>query len=160
MGIGLILLYTSSTLYHAVRLQKSKKIFQIADHSAIYIKLPAPILFSLITLKDNYGWIILIIIWTLAVAGVIFKFFFTDRLNIISTIIYLAMGWLCVVVLKLLFEVLPLNGFIFLAVGGISYTVGVIFFLWEKLLYSHPIWHLFVLGGSIFHYFTILFYLT
>lgn len=156
-GIALILLYTFSTLYHAVQGSSLKKKFQIADHSAIYIKIAGTYTpFSLLTLKDHYGLLLLAAIWGLAGLGIAFKLIHSAKYNIASTIIYLAMGWLAVVVVDPLFEKLSMEGFIFLLAGGLSYTLGVIFFLWEKLPYSHPIWHLFVLGGSIFHYMAIL----
>lgn len=155
-GITLILLYVFSTLYHAVKSDKLKRKLQIADHAAIYIKIAGTYTpFSLLTLKDNYGWALLVMIWVLAIAGVIFKFIFSDKYNIASTIIYLIMGWLAIIVIKPLFNNLPLEGFILLAAGGLSYTVGVIFFLWEKLPYSHPIWHIFVMAGSTLHYLSI-----
>lgn len=157
-GPALIFMYASSTLYHAVSSQKLKRKFQIADHSAIYVKIAGTYTpFTLLALKENYGLVLLSSIWGLAGAGVIFKLFFTDKYNLTSTVIYLAMGWLAIVAVKPLFLELTRLEFIFLLAGGLSYTVGVIFFLWEKLAYSHPIWHLFVIAGSAFHYFAILF---
>ncbi len=154
---SLILLYTFSTLYHAVSTERLKKKFQIADHAAIYLKIAGTYTpFLLLTIKDSSGQMMLITIWSLTLIGIILKLILGDKYNITSTIIYLGMGWLSILIIKPLYLSLPLNGFIFLTAGGLSYTIGVIFFLWEKLPYSHPIWHLFVMGGSILHYFSIL----
>jgi hemolysin III len=113
----------------------------------------------LVTLRGPWGWWVFGIIWFLAVCGIIFQvFFYSDRLRVISTIIYLLMGWMVVVAIKPLIEGLEINGLWWLLAGGLSYSGGVAFYLWKKLPFAHSIWHLFVLGGSICHFFAVLFF--
>jgi hemolysin III len=158
-GACLTVLYTASTLYHSFRSQKLKKYFQIMDHASIYLLIAGTYTpFTLVHLRGGWGWSLFGVIWGLAVLGVIFKMFFTNRFNLLSTIIYLLMGWLIVIAFKPAVTHIPQGGLYWLLAGGLSYTFGVIFFLWEKLPYSHAIWHLFVLGGSICHFFAMLFY--
>ena len=158
-GACLTILYTASTLYHSFQSQKLKKYFQIMDHASIYLLIAGTYTpFTLVHLRGGWGWSLFGIIWGLAVLGVIFKMFFTNRFNLLSTIIYLLMGWLIVIAFKPAVTHIPQGGLYWLLAGGLSYTFGVIFFLWEKLPYSHAIWHLFVLGGSICHFFAMLFY--
>jgi hemolysin III len=97
-------------------------------------------------------------IWALAIMGVVFKLFFVKKFKVFSTILYLAMGWMALLAIQPLFENLPFEGLVLLVAGGLSYSVGVIFFVWEKLPFSHAIWHLFVMGGSVCHFFAILLY--
>ena len=112
----------------------------------------------LVNLRGPWGWSLFGVIWGLALAGVFFKAFFVSRLRGLSTVIYVLMGWGCVVVLKPLIAAVPLGGLLWLLGGGLFYTFGVIFYLWKRLPYGHAIWHVFVLAGSICHFFAILFY--
>ena len=160
-GITLILMYSASALYHAVRKPFWKRIYKIVDHSAIYLLIAGtytPIL--LVTLHGAWGWTLFGIIWGLALGGLIFKFFFTGRFEYASTIIYLGMGWLAIVAIKPIYHALPADGLAWLAAGGLSYTLGVVFYMWDRLHFGHAIWHLFVLGGSICHFFLILYYVV
>lgn len=158
-GSSLIILYTSSTLYHSFQRQKIKDLFEIFDHSAIYILIAGTYTpFALITLNGRLGWIIFSVVWGLAAIGIIFKIFFVKRFRILSTILYIAMGWLVVFAMEPLVTNLDFWGVVWLVIGGILYTVGTIFYVWRKIPYHHAIWHLIVLAGSICHFFSVFFY--
>jgi hemolysin III len=159
-GATLIILYLASTLYHSFRNKRVKKIFKILDHSTIFLLIAGTYTpFLLISLRGVWGWILFGVIWGLAVSGIVFKALFINRFRKLSVLIYILMGWLCVVAIKQMVVRIPLGGLIGLTAGGVLYTTGVIFYAWRKLKFSHAIWHLFVLGGSICHYFSIFFYL-
>ncbi len=158
-GATLVLLFTSSTLYHSFRGERVKHAFRIVDHASIYLLIAGTYTpFLLVNLRGGWGWSLFGVIWGLALAGIVFQIFFVQRFRLAQTLIYLAMGWLVVIAAKPLFASVPKAGLLWLLLGGLSYTVGAIFYLWKKLPYHHAIWHLFVLGGSICHYFAILFY--
>lgn len=152
-GTTLILLYLSSTLYHTMSSPRTKSFFQILDHAAIYLLIAGtytPI--TLVTLRGPKGWVLFGIVWAMAIAGVCIKGFMkNNREHWISTALYLVMGWLAVFVLGPLIKALPTPGLIMLVAGGLSYTFGVIFFVWRKLRFNHALWHLFVLSGSTLH---------
>ena len=158
-GATLVLLYAASTLYHAFRSPRVKRVFKIIDHSAIYLLIAGTYTpFTLITMRGPWGWTLFGLVWGLAVAGIVFKTFFVDRFIIASTVVYLAMGWLVVIAIKPVSAMVPSGGLLWLLAGGLCYTIGVAFFAAPRLRYGHAIWHLFVLGGSISHYFAVLFY--
>ncbi len=158
-GATLIILYLFSTLYHSFQNQKVKSIFKILDHSAIYLLIAGTYTpFALVTLRGKLGWTIFGITWGLAVLGVIFKAFFIKRFKVISTLTYVLMGWVIVFAFKPLVANLSIEGIRWLVTGGVLYTVGSIFYLFKKIPYNHAIFHLFVLAGSICHFFSILFY--
>jgi len=158
-GSSLVFLYLSSTLYHSIQKPRLKYIFRIIDHSAIYMLIAGTYTpFMLVTLQGPRGWTMFGIIWALALVGIAYKIFFINRHVVISTLFYLLMGWLIVFSIGDLFANLPLNGIILLGAGGLSYTLGMIFYAFKDKLLMHAIWHLFVLGGSICHFFAILFY--
>lgn len=158
-GITLILLYSASTLYHSFQRPRLKKIFKILDHSCIYLLIAGTYTpFLMVTLRGVLGWTMFAVIWILAVSGVIFKVFFVHRFKIISTIAYVLMGWIVIFAIKPLLDSLQSGGVIWLVAGGLAYTLGVIFYVWKKLPFHHAIWHLFVLAGSICHFFAVLFY--
>ncbi|SHH45847.1 PAQR family membrane homeostasis protein TrhA [Thermosipho atlanticus] len=153
----LFILYISSTLYHSITHKKTKYVFEIFDHASIYLLIAGTYTpFSLITLKGTLGWVIFSVVWILAILGIIYKIFFVKKFVIFSTLLYIAMGWLIIFALKPLSQNLNSKGMIFLFAGGILYTLGTIFYIWRKLPYHHAIWHIFVLGGSILHFFAIL----
>ncbi|MFO7819482.1 MAG: hemolysin III family protein [Halanaerobacter sp.] len=159
-GATLVLLYLSSTLYHSFPPGRVKKIFKIFDHAAIYLLIAGtytPI--TLVTLRGTLGWGIFAVVWIIAIIGISFKIFFVDRFKILSTVLYIIMGWLIVIAIKPLFLSLNQTSKIFLVLGGVLYTVGTIFYAWRSLKYHHAVWHLFVLAGSICHFFTMLFLL-
>ncbi len=159
-GTTLILLYLSSTLYHGFPDGKLKKIFKVMDHSSIYLLIAGsytPIV--LVSMQGAWGWTVFGIVWVMAVAGITAKIFLTGKYSRISILFYIIMGWLIVFAIKPVLQTVPLKLIIWLLLGGLSYTFGIIFYAWEKMPYNHTVWHLFVLGGSITHFFGILFYL-
>jgi hemolysin III len=158
-GATLILLYSASTLYHSCRKPRLKSAFKILDHSCIYLLIAGTYTpFLLVTLRGAVGWTMFAVIWVLAFAGVIFKFFFVHRFNILSTLAYIFMGWMIIFVIKPLMDSLPTGGIVWLVAGGLAYTLGTIFYAWNKLPFNHAIWHLFVLAGSACHFFAVIFY--
>lgn len=160
-GATLILMYTASTLYHSFFTVNVKQYFKIFDHSAIYLLIAGTYTpFTLIMLPGTTGLILFCVIWCLALAGIVFKVFFTGRFKILSTLIYLFMGWLVIGAFKPMVEHVPEGGLYWLMAGGLLYSLGVIFYLWKRIPYQHAIWHLFVLGGSICHFFAILLYVA
>lgn len=157
-GVSLVLLYTISTLYHSLRGQKVKKVFQIMDHSSIYILIAGTYTPLLLTvLRSPSGWVIFGVIWGLAITGVAIQPFVINKNNLLSTIIYIIMGWLIMVEFNKLAIVVPKISLLFLVIGGILYTVGAGLYMIKKIPYNHGIWHLFVLAGSVCHFFTIIF---
>ena len=156
-GAGFLMVYTFSTLYHSFHKPAVKKFLQKLDHISIYYLIAGSYTpFILAYVNDMKGLILLAVLWFLALAGTIFKIFFTGKYDLISTLIYLAMGWLFLAVADSFFQRFPMDCLIMVISGGISYTIGVIFYRWESLPYHHAIWHIFVLGGSICHYFAVL----
>jgi hemolysin III len=158
-GCSLALLYGASTLYHYVRSPKLKHYMRIFDHSAIYVLIAGSYTpFALITLRHHGGIALLAIVWGITLAGIVFKLFFTHRFNFLSTMLYLGMGWLAVTMYQPLVASLPPYALYLLIAGGLTYSLGTIFFLWDRLPYNHAIWHLFVLGGSAFHFVALYYY--
>jgi len=158
-GSSLIMLYLASTLYHGFRSEGLKRVFRLLDHSAIYLLIAGTYTpFVLVTLRGPWGWTLFGIIWGLAILGVTFKLIFGHKYEILSTIFYVAMGWVVIIAIKPLIAALPAGGLAWLVAGGLAYTGGVIFYAWEKLPFNHAIWHGFVLAGSLFHFFTVWWY--
>lgn len=158
-GISIIILFSASTFYHAVKGEKHKHYFRIVDHISIYFLIAGtytPV--CLISLEGSLGWTLFWSVWGIATFGVVLKLFFTGRFEIFSTLLYLVMGWLIVFDFLNLSSAISDNGILFLFAGGLSYTVGILFYAIQKIPYNHVIWHLFVLAGAIFHFFMILFY--
>ncbi len=160
-GASLIILYLSSTLYHAVQKKKVKNFLNVFDHSSIFILIAGTYTpFCLVPLRGPWGWALFGIIWGLAVAGVLFKiFFYSDKLRVIGTILYIAMGWIILIAIRPLMQNVPVGALYWLLAGAISYSLGVFFYLWRKFRFNHVIWHLFVLGGSVCHFFAIFLHL-
>ncbi len=155
-GISFMMVYTFSTLYHSFHSPILKKLLQKLDHISIYYLIAGSYTPFILAYVQNYrGFIILAVLWFLAFAGTVFKIFFTGKFDLISTLIYLAMGWIFITVVDSFFIKFPMDCLWMVMIGGISYTIGVIFYRWEKLPYHHAIWHVFVLGGSICHYFAV-----
>lgn len=158
-GVTMLLLYLFSTLLHSIQHKKAKDFFEIMDHSAIYLLIAGTYTpFVLVSIRGGLGWTLFGIVWGLAVLGVIFKFFFVKKFIIMSTIIYVIMGWLIIIGIKPLYSILGNSGFMLLLVGGILYTMGSVFYVFQKIPYFHAIWHLFVIAGSVSMYFCVLFY--
>ena len=155
-GSALVLLYATSTLYHAFRTPRLKRLFQIFDHSAIYLLIAGTYTpFLLVNLRGPWGWTLFGIVWGLAVVGIVFTATALDIFKYISPTLYVVMGWLVIVAIKPLMSHLPTTGVVYLFCGGIAYTVGVVFFAWDRLRYNHVIWHCFVIAGSVFHYLAV-----
>ncbi|MDQ0268218.1 PAQR family membrane homeostasis protein TrhA [Cytobacillus purgationiresistens] len=156
-GTSMVLLYTSSTMLHSLPAGKAKDVFEILDHSSIYFFIAGtytPFLF--IAVKGPLGWTLFGIVWGLAIAGTVFKSFFAKKYLIYSTLLYVLMGWLIVFAWKDLVANISTQGMIFLVIGGLLYTVGAVFYVWRGFYYHHAVWHVFVLAGSIMHFFAVL----
>jgi len=158
-GCGLILAYTSSTLYHSFQKVKVKAVFRTLDHVSIFILIAATYTpLTLVNLRGPWGWSIFGVVWGLAVFGIIVECSPLRRFRLASVILYIGMGWVVIVALKPLLASVQTGGLILLLAGGLAYTIGCLFYAWRRLPYNHAIWHLFVLAGSICHFFAILFY--
>jgi hemolysin III len=156
-GASLICLYSASTLYHAVVSPKLKRALKIFDHSAIYLLIAGTYTpFLLLNLRGPWGWSLFGVIWGLALAGILFKFWWVDHFPHVSTVVYVLMGWLVLVAAKPVLAHVPLPILLWIFAGGVFYTIGVIFYAWHRLPYSHTVWHVFVLAGSTCHYFAVL----
>lgn len=155
-GVSLILLYLASTLYHGVQRPKAKQFFRLCDHMVIYIFIAGTYTpFLLAGMRGQAVWMMLGVVWLLAAVGILWKIFLLGRFEVFATLMYLMMGWMGVLVFRQLLANVPPLAVQLLFAGGILYTVGVIFYAWQKLPFNHAIWHLFVLGGSFCHYFAI-----
>ncbi|HSB11457.1 MAG TPA: hemolysin III family protein [Blastocatellia bacterium] len=158
-GVTLVLLYTASTLYHTFHTRRLKRILKILDHAAIYLLIAGTYTpFTLVNLRGFWGWTLFSLVWVLSVFGILWKLFHVERFQIISTLVYVAMGWLVLIAVKPLLAAVPMWGIVWLVAGGLFYTVGVLFFAMKRLPYNHAIWHVFVMAGSICHYFAVMFY--
>jgi len=159
-SFGLLLVYSSSSIYHFVISTDLKKRLQVLDHISIYYLILgsyAPV--CLITLYDYSGIIIFIVVLTLSVIGTLKKLFYTGKYESISLILYLTMGWLIIFDINSLFNLIDFNAKLLIILGGVFYTFGIIFYAFDKIKYFHSIWHLFVLTGSVLHYFMVLLYI-
>lgn len=157
-GATLVALYAASTLYHAIPHPTLKQRLRVIDHAAIYLLIAGTYTpFTLGVLRGVWGWTMFGVVWTLAALGVLFKVFFGPGWQKASTAMYIAMGWLIVVAIKPMLQVVPSAGLALLAAGGLLYTGGCVFYL-ARRSWSHPVWHLFVMGGSACHYFAVLWY--
>ncbi len=151
-GASLVLLYLSSTIYHALTAPRAKRVFQILDHASIYILIAGTYTpFALVTLRGGWGWSLFGVVWGLAVTGTVFKCFGPGKWPWLSTAVYVLMGWTAVVALRPLVAALGWTGFVWLLAGGIFYTSGVAFYALRRG-YAHAVWHLFVLAGSLCHF--------
>lgn len=158
-GLSLILLYGTSTVYHALPISKGKQLFRVLDHSAIYLLIAGTYTpFALGPLRGPWGTGLLVVIWGLAVIGIASKVIGGFKLPHLSTALYLLMGWLIVVAVKPLVENVPRAGLMWLAAGGLAYTGGVVFYSMKRVRYSHMIWHLCVAAGSVCHFIAVLGY--
>ena len=158
-GSSLVLLYGASTWYHACRCQKKKYFLQRVDHACIYLLIAGSYTpFTLGPLRGAWGWSLFAVVWAIAAGGIYLKASDKKTPDWLNATIYLVMGWLVVIATKPLNQALAADALYLIFAGGIAYTVGVIFFLWNKLPFNHSIWHLFVLAGSICHYLCILLY--
>lgn len=158
-GITMIMLYTASTLLHALPKGKAKNVFEILDHSSIYFFIAGsytPI--TLIIMDGALGWTLFGIVWGLAIAGTVFKVFFVKRFILASTLLYVLMGWLAVFGWNDITSTVGTGGIAFLVAGGVVYSLGAVFYVWRAFPYHHAVWHVFVLGGTVLHFFFVLLY--
>jgi len=157
-GASLVLLYTSSSLHHAFSCKGGRRIFQVLDHGFIFVLIAGSYTpFVLGPLRGTLGWWLFGIIWGLAILGFVLKAFFVERFVRTTTALYLLMGWLMVLATSQILEKLPTAGIVWLVIGGLSYSFGVIFFLMDRMKFAHTIWHLFVLVGSASHFFAVIY---
>jgi hemolysin III len=160
-GATLVMLYTASTLYHAMPRSKAKAVLRILDHSAIYLLIAGTYTpFTLVNLRGPWGWVLLGSVWGLALLGVALEVLARHRMRVLSVVFYLALGWLVAVAVRPLLAAVALGGIVLLVAGGVAYTAGVGFYAWRRLPFNHAVWHVFVLVGSAFHYFAVLFYVV
>jgi hemolysin III len=160
-GATLILLYFASTLYHSLPRGKWKNILNVIDHSSIFLLIAGtytPI--TLTALPGPWGWSIFGVVWGIALFGIIMKLIWFEKSRIISLILYAAMGWMIIIAIKPLIENVNTTSLIFLLAGGLAYTFGIAFYVWKNLKYGHVVWHLFVLAGSILHFFGVFYLLV
>ena len=158
-GASLIFLYSASTLYHSVFHIQTKSLLKKLDHAAIYLLIAGSYTpYFLVSLRENNLWELFAFLWCIAILGVIFEFVHIKLLKKLSLALYLGMGWLAVIIIEPLMTKVALNGMLLLLAGGLSYTFGVIFYVWDSLPYNHAIWHIFVLAGSVLHFCSIFFY--
>ena len=160
-GTTLVTMYMASTLFHSIPQPRAKHILRVIDHTSIYFLIAGTYTpFTLVTLHGTWGWWMFGATWGLALFGAVFKIFYTGRFEKLSLAVYLGMGWCMFVAVKPLLHALAPGGLILLLLGGLSYTGGVAFYVFERMRYHHAIWHVFVLAGSVFHYFAVFFYVV
>jgi hemolysin III len=158
-GFTLVLLYSISTLYHASLKPDLKDVLQKLDHAAIYLLIAGSYTpFLLVSLRGDWGWSLFGVVWGVAIAGVLMELLAKQRRGWLSVSLYLGLGWVIVIAIKPMIASVETGGLVLLLLGGLAYSFGVIFYAWKKLAYSHAIWHVFVMAGSAFHYFAILYY--
>lgn len=158
-GASLVILYTMSTLYHALTPKTAKKVFRIFDHATIFLLIAGTYTpYVLVTLRGVTGWVLFGILWGLAAVGIVFDSVMMDKFRKVEMLLYVGMGWCILFASGSLVESLARDGLILLLIGGVCYTVGIIFYAMKKVKYMHSIWHIFVLAGSIFHYFSVYMY--
>ena len=158
-GASLIILYTMSTLYHALTNERAKKVFRIFDHATIFLLISGTYTpYLLVTMRGQIGWMIFYVLWGLTALGIVFDSIMLDKFRKIEMLLYVGMGWCIVIASGTLVASLARAGLALLFAGGVFYTVGIIFYAMKKVRYMHSIWHFFVLAGSIFHYFSVYLY--
>ena len=152
-GLTLVLLYCASTLYHAIPADRAKRMLRVVDRSAIFLFIAGCYTpFTLVPLRGAFGWTLFGVVWGLAAVGIVLEVVLRQRFVVWSTAFYLGMGWLAIVAAMPMIEVMEARGLLWMVAGGLSYSVGVVFFWWTRLPFHHAIWHLFVLGGSACHF--------
>lgn len=160
-SVTLVLVYVCSTLYHSLVRTRARHVFQVLDHSAIYLLIAGTYTpFTLVSLHSTVGWWVFAVEWALAIAGVLFKSFAVGRFAVASALVYLFQGWFGVFATRLLAHAIGWHGVMWLAAGGVAYTLGIIFFALDRLRYFHATWHVFVLAGSFAHYIAVLLYVV
>jgi hemolysin III len=160
-GTSLVTLYLASTLYHALARTRARGVMRRLDHAAIYLLIAGTYTpFVLVSLRGPWGWSLFAVSWSLAILGITAKAVLGPRWPVVSTTVYILMGWLVVVAIGPVVRGVPAGAIAWLVAGGLAYTFGVVFFAWERLRYSHAVWHLFVLAGSVCHYVAVMGYVV
>lgn len=158
-GATMVVLYTASTLYHSIPHPRAKNVLRVLDHTAIYLLIAGTYTpFTLVSLRGPWGWWVFAIVWTTGLIGVTLGFLVKRKKGAVTATVSAIMGWTVIVAFKPLMENVETGGIILLILGGITYTAGIAFYGWKRFPWNHAVWHLFVLGGSVFHYFAVLFY--
>jgi hemolysin III len=158
-GATMVMLYLASTLYHSMTHEAAKQLFRLFDHTAIFLLIAGTYTpFALGVLRGPWGWSMLAAVWTLAIVGITLKIIARTRHSRISIVLYVLMGWLAVVATKPILELIPVPGILLILAGGLAYTGGLAFFAAQRIKYNHLIWHLFVIAGTMCHYFAVLWY--
>jgi hemolysin III len=157
-GATMVLLYTSSTLYHAIRSPRAKRVLRRLDHAGIFLLIAGTYTpFTLVSLRGPWGWSLLGVIWGLALLGILLQSG-PRRHPVLSVALYVVMGWTVLIAIRPLLSSLPRGGLILLVLGGLAYTAGIAFYAWRRLPFNHSIWHGFVLAGTVLHFFAVLRY--
>ncbi len=160
-GASLIILYTMSTLYHAITNEKAKKFFRIMDHNTIFFLIAGTYTpFTLVPLRGALGWTLFGVVWGAAILGIVLNSIDLEKFRKPSVVCYVLMGWVIIIAIKPMLSTLPSMSLVFLLTGGILYTVGIIFYAIKKIKWFHSVWHLFTVAGSIFHYFSVMLAIT
>ena len=157
-GASVILLYSASTLYHAITNPRAKRFFQLMDHAAIFVLIAGTYTpFLLVNLRGPWGWSLFIIIWSIALGGVLLEIVKKERVKWLSLSLYLGLGWMALVAVKPMLELVNTTGLLLLLIGGLLYSLGVIFYVRKQMVYHHAIWHVFVLAASVAHFFAVIY---
>lgn len=158
-GVTMFLLYIASTLYHAITHPGARRVFKVIDHAGIYLLIAGTYTpFTLVTIRDEGGWWLFAVVWALAVAGISLEAFWVNRPKWLSAIVYLGMGWLAIFAIRPITENLERGGVWLLIAGGLAYSLGTIFYVLKKVKWMHPVWHLWVLAGSLLHFLSVMLY--
>jgi hemolysin III len=158
-GASLVTLYSASTLYHAARTPRLKSLMRLFDHCCIYLLIAGTYTpFTLVTLRGGWGWTLFVVVWGIALAGILARVMFGERFRVAAVASYVMMGWLAVVAVKPILALVPAGAILLIVAGGLSYTAGVFFFACKRVPHNHAIWHLFVLAGSVCHYLAVVLY--
>lgn len=159
-GGALVLLYVNSTLYHSFPWPETKAFWRRLDHASIYVLIAGTYTpFTLVCMRNTWGWLLFGLIWGLALFGIVFKTFCMGRCEVFSTTLYVAMGWVALIALRPIIASVPAGALWLLLAGGVCYTLGVVFYVWRRLPYHHTVWHGFVMGGSACHFLAVLFFI-
>ena len=157
-GFSVILLYSASTLYHALTNVKAKRFFQLMDHAAIFVLIAGTYTpFLLVNLRGPWGWTLFVIIWSIAIGGVMLETMKKERIKWLSLSLYLGLGWMALVAMKPMLELVNTTGLLLILAGGLLYSFGVIFYVRKQMVFHHAIWHLFVLAASVAHFFAVIY---
>lgn len=158
-GVTMFLLYTASTLYHAITHPGARRVFKVIDHAGIYLLIAGTYTpYTLVTIRDDGGWWLFAVVWALAIAGISLEAFWVNRPKWLSAVVYLGMGWLAMFAIKPITANLEPGGVWLLVAGGLAYSLGTIFYVLKKVRWMHPVWHLWVLAGSALHFLSVMLY--